>query len=223
MIFWFRELKVKLKEKNIDFKVVYSRTIQGLVVLFKENKNAALFLVAFMFVSDALLTAQLYFAIYMDQIFKVGDTQKFLALASLEVVAILSSLIVGKLSDNYGTKRLLILSCWILFFGFFVLSVNSSLPVIYILASLLGLGFAGFYVTSRALLLKISPVAQHGEYFGFYSTFQKFASIIGPLTWGATTLLLKDYGVVRYRVAVLALAFLMLVGTLLMNRVHEEK
>ncbi|MBI4215410.1 MAG: MFS transporter [Parcubacteria group bacterium] len=223
MIFWFRERKVKLKEKNIDFKVVYSRTIQGLVVLFKENKNAALFLVAFMFVSDALLTAQLYFAIYMDQIFKVGDTQKFLALASLEVVAILSSLIVGKLSDNYGTKRLLILSCWILFFGFFVLSVNSSLPVIYILASLLGLGFAGFYVTSRALLLKISPVAQHGEYFGFYSTFQKFASIIGPLTWGATTLLLKDYGVVRYRVAVLALAFLMLVGTLLMNRVHEEK
>lgn len=223
MIFWFKEKEIKSAEKTIDFKVIYHKTIRGLAALVKENKNATLFLVAFMFVSDALLTAQLYFAIYMDQIFKVGDTQKFLALASLEIVAILSAYIIGKLSDSRGTKRLLISSCWILFFGFLVLSINTSLPVIYVLASVLGAGFAGFYVTSRALLLKISPVEQHGEYFGFYSTFQKFASIIGPLTWSATTLLLKDYGVFRYRAAVLALALLMLIGTLLMTRVREEK
>lgn len=222
MIFWFKEKSIKSEEKTINFMAIYYRTIHGLKSLVKENRNATLFLVAFMFVSDALLTAQLYFAIYMDQIFKVGDTQKFLALASLEIVAILSAYVIGRLSDRHGTKRLLISSCWILFFGFFVLSINSSLPIIYVLASILGVGFAGFYVTSRALLLKISPVAQHGEYFGFYSTFQKFASIIGPLTWGTTTLLLKDYGVFRYRVAVLALALLMLVGTLLMSRVKEE-
>lgn len=223
MIFWFKEKEIKSQEKTIDFKAIYNRTIHGLTTLVKENKNATLFLVAFMFVSDALLTAQLYFAIYMGQIFKVGDTQKFLALASLEVVAILSAYVIGKLSDKHGTKRLLISSCWILFFGFLVLSINSSLPVIYVLASVLGMGFAGFYVTSRALLLKISPDAQSGEYFGFYSTFQKFASIIGPLTWSATTLLLKDYGVFRYRAAVFALALLMLIGTLLMSRVREEK
>ncbi len=222
MIFWFKEKEIKLEEKTVDFKAIYNRTIHGLITLVKENKNTTLFLVAFMFVSDALLTAQLYFAIYMDQVFRMGDTQKFLALASLEIVAILSAYIIGRLSDKHGTRRLLISSCWILFFGFVILSINSFLPVLYILASVLGVGFAGFYVTSRALLLKISPAAQHGEYFGFYSTFQKFASIIGPLTWGATTLLLKDYGVLKYRVAVLALALLMLVGTLLMSRVKEK-
>ncbi len=227
MIFWFKEEETKSKPetrgRNIDFKAIYNKTISGLGSLIKENKNAALFLVAFMLVSDTLLTAQLYFAIYLDQIFKVGDTQKFLALASMEVTAILSAYIIGKFSDMHGTKRFLTASCWILFFGFFVLSINSSLLVIYVLASVLGVGLAGFYVTSRALLLKISPVTQQGEYFGFYSTFQKFASIIGPLIWGIITLSLKDYGIFRYRAAFFALAVLILIGTLLMSRVHEKE
>lgn len=223
MILWFKEKEITSKERKIDFRTVYDKTIQGLSALIKHNKNATLFLVAFMFVSDALLTAQLYFAIYMDQLFGVGDTQKFLALATMEVVAIISAYVIGRLSDSYGVKRLLIVSCWILTLGFIVLALNSSLFFVYILASLLGIGFAGFYVTSRALLLKISPVSQHGEYFGFYSTFQKFASIIGPLTWGVVTLWLKDYGVFRYRAAVLSLAVLMLIGTVLMNRVRERQ
>ena len=223
MVFWFKEKQVTPEEKKTSFRAIYNKTIQGLMALFKENKNAALFLLAFMFVSDALLTAQLYFAIYLDQLFRIGDTQKLVVLAAMEIVAILSAYVIGKLSDRYGIKKLLVLSCWILFFGFFTVSINSSLPIIYVLASLIGLGIAGFYVTSRALLLKISPISQQGEYFGFYSTFQKFASIIGPLTWSATTLLLKDYGVFRYRAAVLALALLMLIGTLLMSRVREEK
>lgn len=223
MIFWLKEKKIKLEEKTADFKTVYDRTIKGLLALTKENKNATLFLVGFMFVSDALLTAQLYFAIYMDQVFKVGDTQKFLALASLQAVAILSAYIMGKFSDKLGIKRLLVLSCWILFFGILLLSMNSSLSIVYVLSSLLGIGFAGFYLTSRALLLKISPVGQHGEYFGFYSTFERFASIIGPLTWSTTTLLLKDYGILKYRAAALALAVLVLIGTLLLTRVREEK
>lgn len=223
MIFWFKEKEIKTEEKTMNFKIIYKRTVQGLTALVKENKNATLFLVAFMFVSDTLLTATLYFAIYMDRVFGAGDTQKFFALAALEIVAILSAYVIGRLSDRLGTKKFLISSCWILFFGFLVLSINTSLPMVYVLASVLGVGFAGFYVTSRVLLLKISPIAQHGEYFGFYSTFQKFASIIGPLTWSITTLLLKDYGVFRYRAAVFVLVLLMLVGTLLMSRVREEK
>jgi UMF1 family MFS transporter len=69
----------------------------------------------------------------------------------------------------------------------------------------------------------LSPPSKLGEYFGFYSTFQKFASIIGPLTWGAVTLLLKNQGEFRYRMAILSLSLLMLIGTLIVTRVKEEK
>lgn len=223
MIFWFREQEKIPEVKQIDFREVYKRTIRGLKALIKEDKNATLFLLAFMLVSDALLTATLYFAVYIDKVFHVGDTQKLLALVSLEVVAIASAYVIGKLSDAYGIKRLLVISCWTLFFGLLAFSANSSLSILYVLASILGAGFAGFYSTSRALLLSIASTARQGEYFGFYSTFQKFASILGPLAWGATVLLLREYETLNYRAAVLVLALLVLAGTLLMTRVQEKR
>ena len=141
----------------------------------------------------------------------------------MEIVAIIFSFIIGKLSDQWGTKKLLILSCINLTAVYFLISITSSLPIMYILSAFVGAGYGGFYVTSRSLLIKISPANKLGEYFGFYSTFQKFASIIGPLTWGVITLLLKDYGVIKYRAAIFALSLLMLIGLLITTRVKERR
>jgi UMF1 family MFS transporter len=93
----------------------------------------------------------------------------------------------------------------------------------YILSALIGVGFGSFYTTSRALLVKISPPEKLGEYFGFYSTFQKFASIIGPVTYGGITLALNSYGTFKYRAAFFALSVLMLIGTLILLKVKEER
>ncbi len=223
MIFWFKETKPKEAVGKVDVRIVYRDSIRGFTSLITEHKNAAIFLISFMFVSDALLTANLYFALFLDQIFKISDFQKYICLSLLEVLAITFAYISGKAGDKYGVKRVLLLSCINLTFVYSVMAFNSSLTLTYILASLVGLGYGGFYTTSRSLLAKISPQNKLGEYFGFYSTFQKFASIIGPLIWGIITLALKDYGVVRYRVAFFALSVLMLIGTLLLLRVREEK
>lgn len=222
MIFWLKEPRPKSTTKKISFRAVYDKTIQGLKFLIKKDRNTGTSLVAFMFVSDALLTATLYFAIYLDQVFGIGDTQKYLALALLEIAAIPSAYIFGRLSDKFGVKKLLILSCLDLVVAFTLLALSSSLIITYILCFLIGIGFAGFYVTARALLIKISPAERYGEYFGIYSTFQNFASIIGPLIWGIVTLLLKDYGPVRYRIAALSLTVLVGLGTFLFTRVQEK-
>lgn len=221
MIFWFKETKNKHSSQKINLAQVCFQTIEGLKSLFKNNKNAAVFLVAFMFVSDALLTAQLYFAIYLDQVFKISDNEKYLTLALLEIVAIPSVYILGRLGDRFGLKRLLILSCVNLTVVFVGLSLTNSLTSVYILAGLVGLGFAGFYTTTRALLPKISPASQHGQYFGFYSTFQKFASIIGPLVWGIIVFSLKDMGIIKYRWAIASMAALILLGTYLFTKVES--
>lgn len=222
-VFWFRERNGLSEARRVDLRSVYEKTVQGLKALVRQDRNATLFLVAFMLVSDALLTATLYFAVYMDKVFGIGDVQKVLALVLLEVVAIAGAYVIGRLSDTYGTKRLLVISCWVLFFGLLAFALNSSLLALYVLAAILGAGFAGFYATSRALLIKIAPIVRQGEYFGFYATFQKFASIVGPLAWGATILLLPAYAALNYRVAVLVLALIVLAGTLLMTRVKEAR
>lgn len=223
MIFWFKEPRTEVAKDKVNFRVIYNKTIEGFKTLIKKNKNVSIFLISFMFISDAILTGSLYFAIYLDQMYHITDTQKFLFLALLGITAIPTAFIFGKMGDKLGIKKLLLTSCFNLVFVFILLSLSLPLFFVYLFGGLIGVGIGGFYATSRALLIKISPAQQLGEYFGFYATFQRFASIIGPLTWGGITLLLKDYGIMRYQIAVLSLAFLMIVGVLFLTRVKEEK
>lgn len=220
MLLWFKEPKLKLAEKA-DFKTVYVNTIKGLKNLIKNDQNVLLYLVSFMFISDALLTVTLYFGVFLDQVYKISDTQKVIVLALMEIVAIPTALILGRISDKLGVKKVMLISSIDLILGFLLINLASSLNQLYLIAAFLGVGFSGFFVTGRALLIKISPAENLGEYFGFYGTFQRFASIIGPMTWGAVTLFLKDYGEIKYKAASLSMVVLMLVGTILLSKVKE--
>ena len=222
MLLWFKEPPSEKREK-VDFKAVYQKTIQGLKDLVKKNKNVGLFLLAFCFISDGKITAELYFAIVMDQIFKVSDPVKVQILGMMFLIAIPSAYLIGKLADKYGIKRILLLVCLDLIIIFALCFSASDPKILYFFALFAGLAWGGFYTLFRALLIKISPQALLGEYFGFYSTFERFASIVGPLSWGVITLMLKDYGILKYRVAGFSLVFLMAIGTFLLTRVKEEK
>lgn len=223
MIFWLKERKIARKQTHVASGSVLLETFRGIKYLAKHDKNATIFLISFMFVSDALQTANLYFAIFLDQIFKITDVQKFLALALMEISSISTAMLIGKMGDKHGYKKLMVISSGIICVMYFFISLSSSLTFTYILATLVGVGYGGYYITSRALLVKISPPRRLGEYFGFYSTFQKFSSIVGPLTWGAITFWLSNYGVIKYRVASMALMVLMVIGFILATKVKEKK
>lgn len=224
MIFWFKETTIpKSISKRLDLREIYQKTVRGFKDLFSKNKNVGIFLVAFSFVADGLQTIQLYFAIIMDRLYKIDDTQKYYVLTLMFVFVVIGDYILGRISDRRGTKVILVLSCidLVVIFAFALLS--SRLEVLYLLAFLGGIGWGGFYATSRAMLIKISPSLQLGEYFGFYSTFQRFASVTGPVLWGITTLILREYGDAKYRVAGLMLVFLMIAGVFMLKYVKEEK
>lgn len=221
MILWFKEKKTKQLKDSTNIKQVYFKTISGLKDLIKKDKNVSIYLLSFMLISDALLTALLYFGIFLDQIYKINDTEKVVLLMILEIAAVFSAFSFGKLSDKYGTKNLLILSCILMAISYFLIAASSSLIVLYIITPLIGVGMGGFYPTARTMLIQISPEDKLGEYFGFYATFEKFASIIGPLIWGITTLILRDYGVIKYRIALLFLVVLMVIGIYLLKFIKE--
>lgn len=224
MLFWFKEPATRgiLKTKT-TVKDVYNKTIRGFRDLFRKNKNVALFLVAFSLISDAILTVQVYFAVVMGALYKINDAQKFPILGLMFLVTIISCYILGKISDRVGNKIIILLSCIDLIVIFSWAFLTSVTYVLYLFAIFAGIGWAGYYVASRALLIKISPPEQLGEYFGFYSAFQRFASVTGPLLWGVVTLILKDYGWFKYRVAGLSLVLVMIVGTFILRYVREEK
>lgn len=222
MLLWFKEPKLKVEEK-INFRSVYIHTISGLKYLIKKDKNVLMYLVSFMFISDALLTSLLYFGVFLDKLYRISDTQKVVVLVLMEIVAIPGALIFGRIGDRIGVKKIMLIASVDLLLGFLFVSVTSNISQLYVAAAFLGIGMSGFYVTGRAFLIKISPVDKLGEYFGFYGTFQRFASVVGPLTWGVVIFLLKDFGDFRYRVAGVSMTCLMLIGILLLMRVKEKR
>jgi len=223
MLFLFKERRSNIDSKPIDgdLKLVIKKTILGIRELFRGSKNVAWFLLAFCFISDAVLTIQLFFAVILEKLFRVPDSQKLVLLLIMLIFNIPGDYLLGNVSDSLGAKRTLFLSTLLLVVVFSICFASSAPWVLYPVAMCAGIGWGGFYSASRALLVKISPPDRLGEYFGFYSTFQKFASILGPLVWGLAVLLFKDYGTINYRIAGFSMALLMVIGALLLRRVQE--
>ena len=56
----------------------------------------------------------------------------------------------------------------------------------YILAGLVGMVQGGTQALSRSLFASMIPQHKSGEFFGFFSIFEKFAGIFGPLIFAGT-------------------------------------
>jgi UMF1 family MFS transporter len=56
----------------------------------------------------------------------------------------------------------------------------------YILAGLVGMVQGGTQALSRSLFASMIPRHKSGEFFGFFSVFEKFAGIFGPLIFAGT-------------------------------------
>ncbi len=222
MLLWFRE-ESKLKKAVVDFSTAYKKTLRGIKELFTVNKNVGKFLLGFSLVSDAVLTVQLYFAIAMNEIYGISDRQKFGILVIILLSTVVGGYVLGALSDKIGKKKILISCCVLAVFVFTAGFLGNALWILYVVAVFSGIVFGGFYTTSKALMVSLSPPEKLGEYFGFYSTFQRFASIVGPLLWGGVTLALSGYPVLKYRAAGFALTILVVIGTLVLRKVEEVR
>ena len=64
----------------------------------------------------------------------------------------------------------------------FAYSIDSTREF-YILACLVGLVQGGTQALSRSLFANMVPKHKSGEFFGFYSVFEKFGGIFGPLVF----------------------------------------
>jgi UMF1 family MFS transporter len=201
---------------------ISKKTLQGIRQLFYENKNVGVFLVAFALISDIILTLNLYFAVVMDALYRIDDNTKTLIFAINLICMIIFGYILGRLADRFGHKLILVISCFILIGIMTIFFLSSSMSMLYLVAVLAGAGGGGYYVVSRSFMLKISPPNQLGEYFGFYSTFARVASVIAPLIWGGITLLLRNQQVFKYQVAGMVMVGLLVVGTMFLLKVKEK-
>ena len=187
---------------------------------FKELRGfrqAFLMLLAFLVYNDGIATIQRMAAIYGTEI---GLPQNTLIAAILIVqfVGVPCTFAFGLLAGRLGAKRSI-------FVGIAVYTVISVLGYhmrtathFYVLAGLVGLVQGGTQALSRSLFANMIPRYKSGEFFGFYSVFNKFAGIFGPLLFAGV---IERSG--SSRPAILSVSVLFVVGGVLLSFVKVDE
>ncbi|MEP6778548.1 MAG: MFS transporter, partial [Gemmatimonadaceae bacterium] len=87
----------------------------------------------------------------------------------------------------------------------------------YMLAILVGFVQGGTQALSRSLFARLVPKHKSGEFFGFYSVFEKFGGILGPLLFAIA---LGQSG--SSRIAILSIVAFFIVGGAILAMVNVK-
>jgi MFS transporter, UMF1 family len=148
-------------------------------------RQAFLMLVAFMVYNDGIQTIIKMATAYGTEI-GIGQNALIGAILLVQFVGIPCSFLFGILATRIGAKHaifigLLAYTC-ISVLGYFMKNATHF----YVLAGLVGMVQGGTQALSRSLFASMIPRHKSGEFFGFFSVFEKFAGIFGPLIFAGT-------------------------------------
>ena len=186
------------------------------------------FLIGRFFYSDAVNTVIVVMTVVTVRAMGLSDTEAVLVLLGLTVVAVVASFGWGRLVDRWGPKRALMAVLWSWAVGLIIGGVSIGLPaplglsLFLVAGAILGSGLGGVQVADRVFMLRLSPPARLGEFFGLYGLVGKGSQVIGQLLYGLILLLTfdaLDNG--AYQVAVLSLLATMLIGVWLLRPVSD--
>jgi UMF1 family MFS transporter len=180
------------------------------------------FLVGRFFYTDPVNTAIVIMAVFATKAIGMSKAEANLMLLLLTVVAVIASFLWGRAVERWGPKRTLlaVLGSWCV--GLVVVGSVLSVPTFIAGGVLLGSGLGGVWTSDRVYMLRLSPTAQVGEFFGLYGLVGKLSAVIGPLAYGSLiAILLPGMGTGAYQVAILSLLILMVIGLLIIRGVPE--
>jgi UMF1 family MFS transporter len=183
--------------------------------------NAFLMLVAFLLYNDGIQTMIKMSSIYGAEA-GIDANAQIAAFVLVQFVGIPFSFLFGALAGRIGAKPAVFLSLVVYtivsIIGYFL----SQTWHFFALAFLVGTVQGGSQALSRSLFARMIPREKSSEYFGFFSVFEKFGQIFGPLVFAAAVTLFGSS-----RTAVLSVILLYIVGALGLTRVdvaagHEQ-
>ncbi|GAB4239319.1 MAG: MFS transporter [Acidobacteriota bacterium] len=170
------------RRARVDFAEAWRR-LGGTLRHVKRYRHLALFLLAFLVYNDGIGTIIKMATAYGDEI-GIGLNDLISALLITQFVGIPCSLAFGRLAGYVGSKAG-ILAGLAVYSGVAVLAYFMTTAFhFYLLAVLVGLVQGGTQALSRSLFGSMIPLHRSAEFFGFFSTSEKVAGILGPLLFG---------------------------------------
>lgn len=148
-------------------------------------RQAFLMLVAFLIYNDGIQTIIRMATAYGTEL-GIGQNSLIAAILLVQFIGFPCTFLFGMLAGGIGAKRAIFLGlvayAVISVLGYFMKNATHF----YLLAGLVGMVQGGTQALSRSLFASMIPRHKSGEFFGFFSIFEKFAGIFGPLIFAGT-------------------------------------
>jgi len=180
-------------------------------------RNALLMLVAFLLYNDGIQTMIRMAAVYGAEV-GIDSNAQIAAFVLVQFVGVPFSFLFGMLADRIGAKPAVLISVVVYtivsIIGYFLATVWQF----FLLAFLVGTVQGGSQALSRSLFARMIPRHKSSEYFGFFSIFEKFSGIAGPLVFAASVTLFGNS-----RAAVLSIILFFILGALVLTRVNVRE
>jgi UMF1 family MFS transporter len=171
------------------------------------------FLAAYLLFNDGVQTVISQSAVYADQELGMPQDVIVIAVLTVQLVAVGGALLLGRIADRVGAKRVVLasLTVWVGVLGYaFVLPAGRVRPF-YVLAFLIGLVLGGTQALSRSLFSHMVPAGREAEYFSAYEISDRGTSWLGALLFGIAVQVTGSY-----RVAILSLVTFFVLGFVLL-------
>ncbi|MDR0787427.1 MAG: MFS transporter [Gemmatimonadota bacterium] len=183
----------------------------------KEYRQALVMLVAFLIYNDGIGTIIRIATVYGTEI-GIDQNTMILAILIVQFVGIPFSFLFGSVAGWIGPKPA-ILAGLIVYGGITILGYYMTTGTHFlILAGLVGIVQGGTQALSRSLFASMIPLHKSGEFFGFFAVFEKFAGILGPLTFSVAIALTGSS-----RLSILSLILFFIAGAMILWTVDVEE
>jgi UMF1 family MFS transporter len=186
---------------------------------FKElrgYRQAFLLLLAFLIYNDGIQTIIKMAAAYGTEL-GIGQGSLIAAILLVQFVGVPFAFLFGMLAGRIGAKRAIFVGL-VVYTLISIVGYNMRTAThFFILAILVGTVQGGTQALSRSLFASMIPPHKSGEFFGFFSVFEKFAGILGPLFFAWAILLTGSS-----RVAILSVIAFFAVGAVILALVDVD-
>jgi UMF1 family MFS transporter len=149
----------------------------------RKYRQAFLLLVAFLLYSDGIGTINRMAALFATSL-KVPKDVTIVCILLVQFVGVPFALLFGRIAERIGAKRgiLVALAGYLVVCGW-ASRITETWEFVGI-CLLVGMVQGGAQALSRSLFSTLIPKHKSGEFFGLFSTLDKFAGILGPLVFG---------------------------------------
>jgi UMF1 family MFS transporter len=185
----------------------------------QQYQDLRRFLLCLLFYQAGITAVVSLAAIYAEQAMKFTTQQTITLILVVNITAALGAFGFGYLQDAVGHVRAVAITLvgWIVMVV--IAGFSQSHSSFWLAANLAGLCMGSSQAAGRALVGYLAPPARLAEFFGLWGLAVKAASIFGPLTYGAVTLVFAG----NHRLGIFVTGLYFVIGLFLLRRIDVER